>query len=359
MDNTDKIKLYSEAVDKNFAIAQATIETLLKAGWHPDQVIDVIIAITKDNPNYTESSIHDWVWGDYEVFQELQITHATHRPIANEIKRFISCLESPDIYLSEVYEELKIISAGDKAAAQVAFHRLSNKDGLLQKVGRGHFRIKAPSCPNIDIYSTNGMAIDFKYPLGIHEFYITFPKSICIVAGEPDAGKTAWLLNCAAKNMDNYNIYYFSSEMGGIELRNRLSKFKVPLEAWRKVYWKERSSNFADVIEPDDVNIIDFLEVHDEFYKVGGLIKDIHDKLNKGIALIALQKNPGRDWGLGGMRSIEKARLYLAMERTGQMKIVKAKNWRNETVNPNGLSIRYRLGGGCHFKVESEWAKEG
>ena len=341
-----------------FATAQAVIDELLKSGWHPDQIIDVVKMLTKDEKDYTESSIHDWVWDDYEIFKDMRITRATHRPIAKEIRRFISCLEEPDIHLNEVYEELKITSVSDKAAAQVAFHRLV-KDNVLQKMGKGYFRLKAPDCPQIDIFSNEGGAIDFKYPLGIHEFYNTFPKSVCIVAGESDSGKTAWLLNCAAKNMDSHNIHYFSSEMGATELRNRLSKFKVPLEAWRKINWKERSTNFADVIQPDDVNIIDFLEVHDEFYKIGGLIKDIHDKLNTGIALIALQKNEGRDWGLGGMRSVEKARLYLAMERSGKMKIVKAKNWRNETVNPNGLCIRYRLGGGCYFKVESEWVKEG
>ena len=65
----------------------------------------------------------------------------------------------------------------------------------------------------------------------------------------------------------------------------------------------------------------------------------------------------GRDEGLGGMRSLEKARLYMAME-PGKLKIVKAKNWRNNEINPNGLVRRYRLGGGCNFKADGDWAKE-
>ena len=32
-----------------------------------------------------------------------------------------------------------------------------------------------------------------------------------------------------------------------------------------------------------------------EFYKVGALIKDIFDKLTTGLAVIAIQKNKGRD----------------------------------------------------------------
>jgi len=341
---------------KIFAFTDTVIDDLIKAGWHPDDVVQIAERLLKEE-NYTESKIHDWVWSTYDTFQELRLTHGTQRPVGKQIRQFISGLEEPDIYLTEVYEELKIISPGEKVAARVAFHRLT-KEGLLQKVGKGHFRLTTSDCPDIDIFSSEKSLIDFKYPLNIHEFYNTFPKTICIVAGESNSGKTAWLLNCVAKNMDNHNIYYFSSELQAGELRDRLSKFKAPLEAWRNVHWKERSNNFADVIQPDDVNIIDFLEVFDEFYKVGGLITDIRNKLNKGIALIALQKNPGRDWGLGGMRSIEKARLYLAMDLSGRMKIVKAKNWRNPMVNPNGLCIHYKLVAGCQFKVESEWQKE-
>ncbi len=89
--------------------------------------------------------------------------------------------------------------------------------------------------------------------------------------------------------MDNHEVHYFSSEMGALELKDRFSKFDRPLNSW-KVKFKERASNFADVIKPDAINIIDFLEVHDEFYKIGGLIKDIYDKLTTGIAVIAIRK---------------------------------------------------------------------
>ena len=76
-------------------------------------------------------------------------------------------------------------------------------------------------------------------------------------------------------------------------------------------------------------------------------------KLQKGICIIALQKNRGTDLGLGGFRSMEKARLYLAME-PGKIKIVKAKNWATNT-NPNGLQLEFKLIQGCQFQVVSDW----
>jgi hypothetical protein len=105
------------------------------------------------------------------------------------------------------------------------------------------------------------------------------------------------------------------------------------------------------------LNIIDFLEIHDEFYKVGALIKDIFDKLSTGLAVIAIQKNRGRDEGLGGQRSLEKPRLYMAME-PGKLKIVKAKNWLNSTMNPNGMCMEFKLAKGCYFKGTGTWKRE-
>jgi hypothetical protein len=184
------------------------------------------------------------------------------------------------------------------------------------------------------------------------------PKNIIVVAGESNAGKTAMLLNIAAKNMIDHEVFYFSSEMGGAELKERLSNFteSVPFELWKKCTFIERANDFDVAIRPNAVNIIDFLEIHDEFYKIGGFIKKIFDKLDKGIAIIAIQKNKGRDDGLGGARSIEKARLYLSMA-PGVVKIIKAKNWVSSMVNPNGMTKRYKLAKGMIFKEDSDWER--
>ena len=117
------------------------------------------------------------------------------------------------------------------------------------------------------------------------------------------------------------------------------------------------TSDFSTAIRPEGLNIIDFLEIHDEFYKVGALIKDIFDKLTTGLAVIAIQKNKGRDEGLGGQRSLEKPRLYMAME-PGKLKIVKAKNWLNSTMNPNGMCMEFKLAKGCYFKGTGTWRRE-
>jgi hypothetical protein len=144
--------------------------------------------------------------------------------------------------------------------------------------------------------------------------------------------------------------------MSNTEMRGRLKNFGQPLEFWKndnfKVY--DRCSNFADVIRPDEINIIDFLEIHDEFWKVGSLLKELYEKLNKGICIIALQKKRGADTGKGGDVTREKPRLYLTME-SGVITIEKAKNWKQEGVNPNNLKREFKLVAGSKFLPTTEW----
>ena len=115
--------------------------------------------------------------------------------------------------------------------------------------------------------------------------------------------------------------------------------------------------HFADVIHPNDVNIIDYLEIHDNFYAVSGMLKAIHDKLDKGVAFVALQKNPGAETGLGGYRGLEKPRVYLNLDPDypgGKATIVKAKNWATN-INPNGYSVKFKLISGCYFIEDGQW----
>ncbi|GAF86366.1 unnamed protein product, partial [marine sediment metagenome] len=112
------------------------------------------------------------------------------------------------------------------------------------------------------------------------------------------------------------------------------------------------NDNFADVIFPgrDVINIIDYLELYEDFWIIAKRINEIYQKLDGAIAIIAVQKNPAVDVPLGGYRGLEKARLAMSIEK-GKLKILKAKNWTGEK-NPNGTVINFNIVNGCKF-IES------
>jgi hypothetical protein len=69
---------------------------------------------------------------------------------------------------------------------------------------------------------------------------------------------------------------------------------------------------------------------------------------------VAIQKKIGAQLGRGQEFSLEKPRLYLSMDK-GRLSIVKGKSWANPKVDPNGLTIGFKITGGCVFEVTGGW----
>lgn len=256
---------------------------------------------------------------------------------------------------TDVYKSLQLSTREEHKNVSIILKRLLDK-GVIEKFGdkNGCWRVVDNEAQTINWYDADVKALDIKWPMGIEDFVITMPKNIIVVAGSPNAGKTAFLLNVVKMNMEGkMPIHYYSSEMGSMELKGRLQKFNIPLSKWR-FNAKERSSNFDDVIQPNDINIVDYLELSDQFYLVGGMLKKIFDKLKNGIAIVALQKNPNASMARGGVGTLEKPRLYITMD-SGIMKIEKGKNWKHPEKNPNGMRIRFKLFQGAEFQPQDDW----
>ena len=294
------------------------------------------------------------------------------RNLAREVEEFILSTTG-NILSTEIYKCLQLSTRNDFKNVSIILKRLCNQ-GVIEKYGNrnGSWRLINKEEEDIDIFGEDEPDLNIKFPFYIEDLIIPMPKNVFIIAGEPNMGKTAFLLNFAELNMRQDDVYLFSSESGKRELRVRMKKFDIPFQDWKYLKIKERASDFQDVLRPDAINIIDFLEVTKDFWMVGDLIRQIYNKLNKGICFIAIQKNPQRKFkdgsesgilGIGGVRGLEKARLYLTMGNNsdGQhvCKIVKGKNWRHENTNPNGLELQFKLARGCHFTISKYWEKEG
>jgi len=253
------------------------------------------------------------------------------------------------------YQALNATIKSQKSHIRMVLSRMVEEKLIERVKGKaGNYRVIERDCDKINFLSAVTDSLSIRYPFGIHRLVETNPGDVMVFAGSPNAGKTAALLNFVRLNQEGFEVHYFSSEMGESELRKRLSKFDCPLESWRFKPW-ERSGDFPDVIRPGEkiINVIDYMEVHDEFWAVGGVLADIHKRLKGAVAVVALQKNPGNEVGLGGFRGLEKPRLYVAMD-SGRIKIIKGKNWATEE-NPTGLCKNFKLIGGCKFIESGGW----
>jgi hypothetical protein len=234
------------------------------------------------------------------------------------------------------------------------------KEGIIEKYGdlRGQYRTKKETAPAIDIFSADLSPYQLRLPLGVHEWVNIHKSNVVIVAGESNAGKTAFCLNVARMNRDDHAVNVLSNEMqDGTELRIRLNGFNEPIENWRKVNFRFRTDNFPDVIDPDALNIVDYLDEGSdgEAYKMVSRIKAISNRLRGGIAVIAIQKSSQKQFGFGGEGTKNTARLYMTITGQNKLTIEKGKVWKNPNVNPNGMYCDFKLIAGCNFKRDGEW----
>ena len=240
----------------------------------------------------------------------------------------------------------------------VLMNRLVQEGYIVRATSRsGMYRRRDTDLQPIDVLNTKIETFGVKLPLGLNDMVEIMPKNLIVFAGSQNAGKTALMLNIMRDNMHNHKVRYLSSEMGANEFKSRLSMFDMPIDAWKFEAY-ERTANFADVIDPNAINIIDYLEIGDAFYQIGNEMAGIFDSLDNGIAIIAIQKDHNMPLGRGGSFSMEKPRLYCTVDKVmpfTRIKIMKAKNWKNIAVDPNHFARDFKIRGGCLIQPASEW----
>lgn len=350
------MKLSNDVRLENARLREMAMNYLTQGGAPIEYICDIIKKMYMvDKEDFTDEDIENQVYTWREV--NLEDKNKGGKSIRQRVEDWLhsytsnkACNLNVTCSLLVCYLDLGIKNPNDKTAVRVAFKRLVEQGKLEPMRNRsGMYRILNGQMEDIDFMSADTTPFPIKYPLGVHELIETYKKSLVVLAGEPNAGKTAFLLNLAWKNKDR-NPWYFSSEGGAAELRIRLNKFNHPLEQWKDIRFISKTSDYKDVIDPNGLNIIDYLEVSKDFYEIGGLLTDIYNVLKDGVAVVGIQKPSGRDTGVGGARTLDKARLYMAIE-PGMLKIVKGKLWRQDCVNPNGMFVKWQLGGGANFKV--------
>jgi hypothetical protein len=248
----------------------------------------------------------------------------------------------------DICNDIGIETPQGKQHLKVILHRLKEK-GIIQTTGReGVWRKTDQTLTPIPWQQANPNAeLNLIFPFGIEAVAKLYPKSIVVVAGSKQAGKTAFLLNFLVKNMNNpMGIDFFNSETGPEQLNDRLSSFNIPNPAPFYVY--ERYDTFSDVINPDRISVIDYMDLDSEVYLVGKEINDIFKKLNKGVAVIGLQKPPGRDLAYGSGFTAKRSQLYVSLD-TNKAKLVYVKTPRERGASPDGMAWVFKLVDGMHY----------
>ena len=185
-------------------------------------------------------------------------------------------------------------------------------------------------------------------PFNLRKYVFVYPDTLGVVAGSKSSGKTGFLYRTIVMNMAIMKVYLLTNLEGGImALRDRffaMSGVEIPIPAPFET--KFVTGNFHDYIkESNSLYVIDYIDAPEgtEFYLIGGLVQKISNKLQgkNSVAVVGLQKPSGRDTAYGGETTLKAATFYLALDRN-KLKIVDAKVFANEKVNPRNMQWTFR-----------------
>jgi len=329
--------------------------TMLKGGAKEETALQVLKILARScNPPFPENEI------SAKIESALKRSERRERNFQTEVEEWISVTDGY-ISVTDCYGALQVLHPADKTAIRVAIHRLC-KAGILEKHGQkdGVYRRIDTNIEYMDFENADpGNSVDLRLPLDLHLKTKLFPKAVVVVAGVSGMGKTLYALNAIHENMGRFPIYYFNSEMGAEALKKKLQYFPTPVSEWAKgmrVIDGWDFHNIPDKIQPDALNVVDYLEPEgDKPFNIHGIISAIIRHLNKGTALITVQKKPGATMGTGGIYSLKAATLALSLD-WGKIEIVKNR-FREEDPFPSLAKINFEVHKGWKIVPVGNWYK--
>ena len=271
--------------------------------------------------------------------------------------------------VKDIWAEIGIDSPEGKNYLRKILSRIPNVQQLDK--GFGNYRVIDSKAMEMDWENADANNIvSLVFPFGEHEFCTIYPKSIVIIAGSKNAGKTAYLYNFIKLNMNTFAIDLFNSETGVEQMKERFDSLgitKIP-----SFHTYERYDNYADVLDPDKITVIDYLDLNSEVYLVGAEIDAIFRKLKSGVAVIGLQKPPPsviftktgakkiieRDLAYGGGFTTKRAILYITMG-SNKLKLLHVKSPKQKKINPQNMTWHFNFDDDGHFyNIERSFGEE-
>lgn len=361
VDTVPRVSTMSTNVHKMFEYGRRdedlfhTANCLVKGGMPTAEVIQVLEKLII---SWGEELDEKWVQAKVE--SALKRAERRERNITAEIREWVASttghFESTNIHAC-----LQLSTREERKAVSMALSRMV-EEGIIERYGikNGCFRRKETELELLDWRNAPTGEFDIDLPLDLSRHVKIYPRNLIVFAGAKSSGKTAMALDIVKRNMNKYSVVYMTCEVGDTELRNRIELHSdIKQEDWN-FQAVTRHDNHADLITGEKkIWIIDYIEVIDEPWKAAKPIKAIHDKLREGVAIIFLQKNPGTEWGRGGAWTLDKARLYVSLDRVeggNRAKIIDCKAFRDQ--NPRGWVLNYKLVSGARFIPDGYWRQD-
>lgn len=309
---------------------------------------------------------------EIKVKSALQRAMKRERNIAQEVRSWVELMrevsQGYNISITEFNKDNKVSQKEDIQAVRMAFMRLCKEEvPMIEKSGdkAGQYRVINREDSEQKWWLDEGKPLPLVMPLGIEKYAKIFPGNIILLEGQKSQGKSTFSIEFSRLNWNLYpgkNVIYQNVEMSDSEIKDRFRHYRdrdiIGMEEWPK-FLKiiKRTSDWADKIESDSINIVDYLVEYERAYILPKFIFDIHKKLKTGIAICVVQRDPFKPYPSGGRAVRDIPRLIISLiNHCLRLEDVKS-FWQTEFGNPSGLGIKYKQFSYCEWKADGEWER--
>ena len=274
------------------------------------------------------------------------------RDLKSEVLDYFN-ITSCDANITTLCRDLTIVTKQEKSRLRMILSRLVNDEKILENRGRGHYHL-VKDCEFIDWTKseTSPVSLWLPFELSSPDLSILTPGDVVIIMGSPNTGKTAATMSIAKENRKKHNVYYFSTEITPATFNRRMKKYKdCSTDQMNDIKFTNDFEDFADVVRPGEgnLNIFDYIEIYEDFPEIGKKLSAIHSKLKGAIAIVNIQKDPNKPYGIGGYFNQMKPMLSISLDYPNVATITKCKEWNPNIPNPNRKIYHYKLIDGCRF----------
>lgn len=245
-----------------------------------------------------------------------------------------------------------------RAFGRVLYELSHSKEPRLEQTGK-QYRVIDRTLKIIEWHKAlRNDTLEIKWPydheeqtnFGFDESIKIYPGDLIVVAGEGNKGKTTFALNFVVENMDIYPCFYFTSEFNASKFTDRMASFN-----WVNIFKKdgtpkfilaEQDQNWQDIIQPNAINVVDWVYLEDDAWKMRGVMRNIIKNVGRGIALVVIQKRSYKQVGEGGEGTMDLASVYLTIrydEKLGSnvLRVNKVKSPKN--IDPNYQQFTFKI----------------
>jgi len=315
---------------------------------------------------------HNQKWVEEKVKSAWDMAARRERNIMQEVREWVELVrmtsQTCHISVTEWSQESQNVTKQGKHAARVAFGRLCEEEiPMIERVpGKsGQYRIIDREDNEQKWWLDEGKPLKLVMPLGVEQFTKVFPGNIILLEGQKSQGKSTFALEFTRLNWSLYpkkKVIYQNIEMADSELKERFRVYEkeniIKKEEWPKFSKIIRqTSNWCDKIDPDGINVVDYLIEYEKPYELPKYIFDIHKRLKSGICLCLVQRDPFKPYPTGGRGVRDIPRVIMSIiGHCLRLEDVKTFH-QTEFGNPSGLGIKYKQVSYCKWEANGKWER--